>query len=224
MGSLSQAKTLGGVGAILMIVGGFVPYVGIAIVIAGLVMVYLGVKNISEVANDPQIKSDFTLYVIMAIIAAAVIFALPFVVIGSFGAGITPFASTEETFDDLGAIIAICAVMLIIAFVFYVLSAVYLKKSFTRIADYTGVSLFKTTGFIYLLGAVLTIILVGIFLMWIAYILMIVAFFSLPDTIGPSGQPGMSSQGQGRVCPNCGRPIPMDAQVCPYCGKDFRQL
>jgi predicted nucleic acid-binding Zn ribbon protein len=27
----------------------------------------------------------------------------------------------------------------------------------------------------------------------------------------------------GRICPNCGRPIPMDSQVCPYCGKDFRQ-
>ena len=26
----------------------------------------------------------------------------------------------------------------------------------------------------------------------------------------------------GRMCPACGRPIPMDAQVCPYCGKDFR--
>jgi len=27
----------------------------------------------------------------------------------------------------------------------------------------------------------------------------------------------------GRVCPACGRPIPMDAQVCPYCGKNFSQ-
>ena len=26
----------------------------------------------------------------------------------------------------------------------------------------------------------------------------------------------------GRICPGCGRPIPMDANVCPYCGKDFR--
>ncbi len=24
-----------------------------------------------------------------------------------------------------------------------------------------------------------------------------------------------------RRCPNCGRVIPMDANVCPYCGKDF---
>ena len=26
-----------------------------------------------------------------------------------------------------------------------------------------------------------------------------------------------------RRCPNCGRPIPMDAKVCPYCGKNFEQ-
>src|SRR4030042_6572538 len=29
-------------------------------------------------------------------------------------------------------------------------------------------------------------------------------------------------QQPGRNCPNCGRLIPMDAQICPYCGKDFR--
>ena len=28
--------------------------------------------------------------------------------------------------------------------------------------------------------------------------------------------------GQVRKCPNCGRPIPMDADICPYCAKNFR--
>jgi hypothetical protein len=35
------------------------------------------------------------------------------------------------------------------------------------------------------------------------------------------GKPKQQSD-QGRMCPSCGRNIPMDAQVCPYCGKDFR--
>jgi len=25
----------------------------------------------------------------------------------------------------------------------------------------------------------------------------------------------------GRMCPNCGRPIPFDANICPYCGLRF---
>lgn len=27
---------------------------------------------------------------------------------------------------------------------------------------------------------------------------------------------------RGRLCPNCGRPIPFDANICPYCGKRFK--
>jgi membrane protease YdiL (CAAX protease family) len=41
-----------------------------------------------------------------------------------------------------------------------------------------------------------------------------------------SSNKGLTPQqgaGSGRMCPNCGRPIPMDAQVCPYCGKNFKQ-
>lgn len=26
-----------------------------------------------------------------------------------------------------------------------------------------------------------------------------------------------------RRCPNCGRPIPMDARICPYCSKKFEE-
>lgn len=33
----------------------------------------------------------------------------------------------------------------------------------------------------------------------------------------PTQQPS-----QSRMCPNCGRPIPMDAKICPYCGKNFQ--
>ena len=29
--------------------------------------------------------------------------------------------------------------------------------------------------------------------------------------------------GSGRMCPNCGRPIPMDARTCPYCSKKFEE-
>ena len=37
-----------------------------------------------------------------------------------------------------------------------------------------------------------------------------------------SGHNDKQNQDVGRICPSCGRPIPMDAQLCPYCGKDFR--
>lgn len=41
-----------------------------------------------------------------------------------------------------------------------------------------------------------------------------------PPIGGKKGKAGGTSD---RNCPNCGRSIPLDAQVCPYCGKDFKK-
>ena len=38
----------------------------------------------------------------------------------------------------------------------------------------------------------------------------------------PIGGHPQQQQASGRMCTNCGRPIPMDARVCPYCGKNFQ--
>ena len=46
MSKLSEAKFLGGIGAILMLIGGFVPYAGPIVSIAGLVLILIAVKSI----------------------------------------------------------------------------------------------------------------------------------------------------------------------------------
>jgi uncharacterized membrane protein len=227
MGDLGSAKTLGGVGAILMLVGVFVPFLSIV----GLILVFMGVKSISETVNNPKIKSDFILSVVLGIVAIILVFVAPFAAFGGFGL----FTSMNYTnpFEEMGGALAICLVLWIIAVIFYILSSLYLKKSFEGIASHTKVDMFKTAGMVYFIGAILMFILIGAFIMLISYILMIVAFFSLPDNLQQVGAPGQGQpaypqqpqqpQQTGRICPACGRPIPMDAQVCPYCGKDFRQ-
>jgi len=177
----------------------------------------------------------------MQIIAIIALFAVFFLAFGGFAfyaatTGSEDFTDFQSFFTDLGTTtIAVCILSFIVAYILYILGAMYLKKSFDGIGNYTKVDMFKTTGLVYLIGAFLMIILIGAFVLFIAEILMIVAFFSLPDqrpvpTGAPPGGPGQPAYPQqpqqqqqtGRVCPNCGRPIPMDAQVCPYCGKDFR--
>lgn len=234
MGNLGSAKTLGGVGAIVMLVGGIVFF---PLGIVGLILVAIAVKNISESANDKAIYSNFILSIVMQIIAIIALFAAFFLAFGGFafyaattgGGDVTDF---QSFFDDIGtATIAVCILSFIVAYILYILGAMYLKKSFDGIGNYTKVDMFKTTGLVYLIGAFLMIILIGALVLLIAEILMIVAFFSLPDqkpattgvTQGVPAQQQQQPQQTGRVCPNCGRPIPMDAQVCPYCGKDFRQ-
>ncbi len=52
---LSEAKVLGGIGAILMLIGGFVPYVGPIASIVGLVLVFIAVKSISQITKNKDI-------------------------------------------------------------------------------------------------------------------------------------------------------------------------
>ena len=198
MSSLSSAKTLGGVGAILMLVASFTIFaffIGPIISIVGLVLVYLGVKNISEVVNNPKIKSDFVLCIVMLIIATVVLIAWPFIALGGFGFSFTALNPTDP-FAAVGTGIAICIIVFLIAVIFYIMHAVYLKKSFDAISRHTNVGMFSTTGIVYLIGAILTIFIFGFIILLIANILMIVAFFSLPDQLQPMPQQGGYGYGQ----------------------------
>ncbi len=70
-----------------------------------------------------------------------------------------------------------------IAWIIYIISAIFYKKSFDAISDGLGVGMFHTAALIFLIGAVLVIIGVGVFLILIAGILQIVAFFSIPEEL-----------------------------------------
>ena len=45
MSKLSEAKVFGGIGALLMLIGGFIPYAGPIVSIVGLVLVFIAVKS-----------------------------------------------------------------------------------------------------------------------------------------------------------------------------------
>jgi len=196
MSSLSSAKTLGGVGAILMLVGSFLVFgvfIGQIVSLVGLILVYLGVKNISEYVNNPKIKSDFILALVMFIISAVVLMLWPFIALGGMGFSIATL-SPSDPFGAIGASIAICIIVFLIGIIFYIIAAVYIKKSFDGIARSTNVGIFGTTGTVFLVGACLLFILIGFIVLLIANILMIVAFFSLPEQIQPAPQGGYGYQ------------------------------
>jgi uncharacterized membrane protein len=78
--TLRQARAMGGVGSIFVLLS-FVPYVGFIFGLAGLVMVLLAVKRISEAVNDKEIFKNVLMAVILQIVGSAI---SAFVVIGAF--------------------------------------------------------------------------------------------------------------------------------------------
>ena len=79
MTSLSQAKAMGGVGSILVLLS-FVPSVGFVLGLVGLVLVLIAVKQISDAVNDREIFNNVLIAVILQIVGVAI---LTFAVVGA---------------------------------------------------------------------------------------------------------------------------------------------
>lgn len=175
MATLRDAKLLGGIGAILL----FIPFVSIV----GLVLVLVAMKYVSDATNDPSIW-DNTLYAVILTIIGTVVgivfFILPLMGYGIITGGFSP----GFPFDLFGSIILIAGLAVI--WVFVLIAAVFWKRSLDSTAAHTNVEIFATAGLLYLIGAALVIIVVGIFLVFVAHILLIVGFFTLPEEQAPA--------------------------------------
>ena len=224
MSNLSNAKMYGGIGAILTLVGGLVPSIGFAVQIVGFILVFLAVKDIYNVTKDGEIYSNYKMFFILSVISVIVVFGLGLAV-GTIGASLFSNIDFSQVTDfstfmaEMGTVFMVCIASFIISWILAIIGAIFIRRSYNKIAKHTGVGLFKTTGLLYFIGALTIIIGIGLLIIFIAKILEIVAYFSLPDTL-PTGEKGADS---GRRCPNCGRPIPEDARVCPYCSKKFEE-
>ncbi|HLN88887.1 MAG TPA: DUF996 domain-containing protein [Candidatus Binatia bacterium] len=176
--NFQYSKTLAGEGAILLLLG-LVPTVGWVLGIVGIVLLLKAMKELSYYYQDESIyRNTWTglKYYIVALIAAAVAISVGVVSFASMG--LFSGAAPSFTLGFVGGVVAILA-GLIIAFVFYLLAAIHLKKVFETMAQKTGESSFITAGTLLLVGAALTIIGVGLILILIAWIFATIGFFSM---------------------------------------------
>jgi uncharacterized membrane protein len=182
---LSSAKTLGGIGSILLILT-LVPSVGFVLGIVGWILVLVSLKEISDITKTSKIFTDALVAVILSIIGLVV---AGVVVLGSVFrffringytiGGVRP--STPPT--DIGGLIVGILLGLAVLWVFSVISSVFLKRSLDGVSSALNVGMFRTAALLYLIGAALTIVLVGFIIIFVAEILLIVAFFSIPDDL-----------------------------------------
>lgn len=189
MTKVGEAKILGGIGALLGLLT-FVPYAGLLLGLVGLILVFIAVKNISEETKEQSIFHNYLMnfiFHIVAIVAVIIIMIASFGVSGGFAwvanlqkLEITNFTTFWQSFGTIviGAILA-----LLVAWIFIILGALYLRKSYISIATHTHVDLFRTTGLMYLIGAITIIVLVGFVILFVAKILEIVSYFSLPEQL-----------------------------------------
>jgi uncharacterized membrane protein len=191
MGTLRDAKNYGGVGAILLLISSFIPVVGIVVSIVGFILVLLAVKYISESVGDGAIYSNMVYFIILAIVGSVVVFLFVFAALLPFlGQGGFPPTTGPIDITDPATILAATTVLigLGVGWVIAIVAAVFLRRSFNSVSTSLGVGLFGTAGLLYFIGAILLIVFVGFILIFIAEILMIVAFFSIPEQVPQPAQ------------------------------------
>jgi len=234
MASLSQAKSLGAVGSILVVLTA-VPSIGVVLGIVGFILMLVAIKNISEVLGDKAIYSNMLVSVglgIAGIVVGVLVVVgsvFHFVGLSAFNSGPNFNTSTVPTGDWIGLIGSVL-IGLAVVWIMLLVSAIYVRRSYRSIASKLDIGMFGTAGQLYLIGAATTIILVGFLLLFVAQILVVVAFFSLPSELpmqaagaSPGPAPAAPSSapppgGPTKFCTSCGTKISPSATFCYNCG------
>lgn len=180
---LRNAKLMGGIGAILPLIGllfarrvyGFSTLLSVA----SIVLILLALKEISQKTMQEEIFSLYLTGFIIQVIGYVVLmfFAL-------FG-GLAAILSMG--FSGFGAIRSLGVGLMLILLAFYVLniiSSYYIKKSFEKVSEATNNPNFRTAGLLLFLGAIFLILFgIGIIIYFVGIIFEIIGFFSLPDVL-----------------------------------------
>ena len=105
--------------------------------------------------------------------------------------GFRNFSFMPGTAPPVGFVAFVTSIIIgaVIAWVFFLIASIFLKRSYETIGTRLGIGTFHTTGLLYLIGAALSIIGIGLIIVFIAEILQIVAFFSIPEQMPMGPQP-----------------------------------
>ncbi len=196
---LNSIKNLGVIGSILIVIApilisitslglGLFP---VLIGIIGWVLVLIALKKLSNHYRDASIFKNALYGVIVGVVGVVVTIAAMVArllsVLSMKGIALTDVTSLDKhalAFSSLtkpgvlwNPILALIVPIVVVFLIFSIVSAIFFRRSLRIISTKTRVDLFDTAGLVMLIGACLTIIMVGVFVIWVAWMLVAVGFF-----------------------------------------------
>ena len=190
---MKTSRLLGIIGALFLVIG-FLPTIGGILMLIGLIFVIIALKGYGDFYKDNSIFNN-TIYTIVLEIIGAVVF------VGVFIYGAFEFLSSlgiENIYElsswtqidwqnaiDINNILPFIGAIvlgLVILFAFTVIASLFFKKAMNALTEKTEIKLFHTTGTVFFIGAILTIIFIGFILIWVALILLLISFYESKPT------------------------------------------
>ncbi len=216
-------RILGGVGALLTAIGSLVLFSGpVGIVgIVGIILVLISMRGLADDFKDPTIyRSTLNAFIFgfIGILIAIGVFA-------AFGF-LSGFIFAHPIVGAFGFLGALAGWGLM--FVFILIGGVFYKHAFDSLASKSHEGLLRTGSLILLIGSILTIIFIGFFLLFVAWIVIAIGLFSLKPVTQPAQAytppftPPTSPQaspGQVKYCSYCGAENKPEGTFCTHCGR-----
>jgi uncharacterized membrane protein len=207
---LELSKNLGGVGAILLLVGTLPllsSYTFGVLALIGIILILVALNSLANIYKERGIFNN-SLYGLIAGIVGTVIAAVVVVVAvlsdlkslleqlyptwnGQWSSlsslsGTSPNTSNLTSSTVLPVLEGVLAA-LVILWVFIIVWAIFVRRSLKMLATKSSVGLFSTASLLLIIGAALTILIIGLLIMWIGVLLMTIAFFQIrPQPEQPS--------------------------------------
>lgn len=172
MKGLRTARTWGGIGAIFSLF--YITY------FVGFIMKLFAVKEIAEATEREKIFRDYVWAAVLNILAS---FILSWALYRMWVKIPYMITNPEEFMDFMSAF----GMWTFLAAIIMIVGVFFMKKSYDGITEETGVGLFRTAATMYLIGAVLSLIMVGYFFILLGAILEVMAFFGLPEEVPGRG-------------------------------------
>lgn len=205
--TLESSKNLGGIGAILLFISLIlVPFgqlfLGLAIGLVGLILVLVGLNGLANYYSERGIVNNAIYGLVAGIVGGIIAGIVAFVaIIGNINdlisalypgwngdwsslQGMTPNTSINPA-DILPFIIGVLLAFVVV-WIFAIIVAFFTRRSLKLLSAKSSIGLFSTAGLLLIIGAALTIVLIGFLLMWIAVLLIAIAFFTMKPAEPPA--------------------------------------
>ncbi|MCL2135067.1 MAG: DUF996 domain-containing protein [Candidatus Bathyarchaeota archaeon] len=192
--------------------------------IVGIILILISLYNLAKVYNSKKIYSNAKIGAIVAIVGIITNTIYGIYTIHIYQNVISPIdiALIMQLFFQILTTVFISA---IIQFTFFTIASIFVIRSLNELAAHSNIHEFKTAGQIIQIGAILTIIFIGIPIMGIGFIVLGFAFLKLKEpqpTPPPNTQPIPTTiDSLTNFCTKCGTPIQPNATFCVKCGKQI---
>ncbi len=156
--------------------------IGIALEAPGWVLILVSTKKIGEAVSDQDVFKDMLSAGAMAIAAIAVgnlVYLTEFPQLFMLSGPLVSGLSRQGSFYPFVGF----AIGALFIWTFYRLAAFNLKRSYRSISRETNNKWFHRSGRLFLLGTATAIVLIGFLIVFVALILQVVAFYSIPDSL-----------------------------------------